>query len=927
MTHSLTRRRAAIAATTLLMVAAGAATAQSGSLTTDVANNGSGGVFMDFQPTAQAIEIVSFETYISGTNPTSIEIWVRDGSYVGFDDSSVGWTLHETVNGVGQGSNDLAEFTLTMPLELDAGVVTAVYFHTVSGGGIRYNGTNSNPPQETWSNADLTLFSNVARTGTTPFGGSRFSPRTFAGVIHYDFAGPTDPFDVRILGSADPSNIGIGDNTTLTFEVRNPSTADVTGVVVDIELPAGLDYVSDDRNGTLVGNVLTANLGDLPIDQSTTINVIANASGAGEFLVTGEVDINEPDPDPSNNIVMVPVDVGETDLGVAMTADANPVVIDSNGEVNFTIDYENFGPVGAGDVQIVFTAPPELNITGTSAGTIVGSTVTVDLAAFPAFNTGSFTVNTNATAPNTNAVATVEISHAGPDPDPSNTADEVSLLIVQSAADFPAIDTIFTNVESLDNSNVPGRPGFKFRNTATGTITGTFQRPYASPNGDLWIMRADVDADLAQRQVILVGAETQGTTVLQRGDLDPVQPPFGFNAIGIIDIAMSINDSGSWAARTRNDDSPVEHFILKFDAATAEFSKVAKSGDPVPGIPGAEYSTLFNSANITNTGQVGFIAGSFDGVPSTEDRAAIFNDQVLHQRGVTAPTGIGLDPTNTWNFLTANTFEMNADGTSHIVRGTVNNASGENNVTAVNNEAVVRSGNPIPGDTVLNADAGTPHNQIMNADGDWVIRGQVSGGDRYVLFNGDIVAWTGGPTGLPDNSVWDNSGFTQNFFGTASRGDDIVIGGRTDNPDESRRDVYVLICGNGSVVEIMRAGDPVDLSGNGQFDDNAFLDRWTSQNDRVFMNDTHLYFVAQVRDTFEDNNNRFGQGFFRVELPDCGAAPCPADLNGDGVVDADDFFLFLQWFADADPRADINNDGVIDADDFFDYLSLFAQGC
>ncbi len=54
---------------------------------------------------------------------------------------------------------------------------------------------------------------------------------------------------------------------------------------------------------------------------------------------------------------------------------------------------------------------------------------------------------------------------------------------------------------------------------------------------------------------------------------------------------------------------------------------------------------------------------------------------------------------------------------------------------------------------------------------------------------------------------------------------------------------------------------------------------------------------------------------------------CPADLNNDGVVDADDFFLFLQFFAAGDPRADINGDGVIDADDFFEYLNLFAQGC
>ncbi len=58
-----------------------------------------------------------------------------------------------------------------------------------------------------------------------------------------------------------------------------------------------------------------------------------------------------------------------------------------------------------------------------------------------------------------------------------------------------------------------------------------------------------------------------------------------------------------------------------------------------------------------------------------------------------------------------------------------------------------------------------------------------------------------------------------------------------------------------------------------------------------------------------------------------GGAACPPDLNGDGVVDADDFFLFLQLFAAGDPVADFNNDGVIDADDFFAFLSAFATGC
>ncbi len=54
---------------------------------------------------------------------------------------------------------------------------------------------------------------------------------------------------------------------------------------------------------------------------------------------------------------------------------------------------------------------------------------------------------------------------------------------------------------------------------------------------------------------------------------------------------------------------------------------------------------------------------------------------------------------------------------------------------------------------------------------------------------------------------------------------------------------------------------------------------------------------------------------------------CAPDINGDGVVDADDFFEFLSLFAAGDPRADFNADGVIDADDFFAFLSAFAAGC
>ncbi|MCC6284656.1 MAG: hypothetical protein IT439_05045 [Phycisphaerales bacterium] len=81
-------------------------------------------------------------------------------------------------------------------------------------------------------------------------------------------------------------------------------------------------------------------------------------------------------------------------------------------------------------------------------------------------------------------------------------------------------------------------------------------------------------------------------------------------------------------------------------------------------------------------------------------------------------------------------------------------------------------------------------------------------------------------------------------------------------------------------------------------------------------------------------------------------APCPGDLSGsadpnhpdygspDGIVDASDFFYFLDQFvamnaavADLTGSADPNHpgygvpDGIIDAADFFYFLDLFVQGC
>jgi len=58
-----------------------------------------------------------------------------------------------------------------------------------------------------------------------------------------------------------------------------------------------------------------------------------------------------------------------------------------------------------------------------------------------------------------------------------------------------------------------------------------------------------------------------------------------------------------------------------------------------------------------------------------------------------------------------------------------------------------------------------------------------------------------------------------------------------------------------------------------------------------------------------------------------GLPPCRADLNGDGVVNSQDFFEFLTAFFAGAPLADINGDGAVTSQDFFDFLAAFFAGC
>jgi len=132
--------------------------------------------------------MTGFDVAFSGTVGTNVtlEIWTRPGTYVGFTSSNAGWILEATATAVRGGTSVFVPLVMSNSITAAAGGTTGVLLHcTTTGGGVRYGGTGAAPPVTNWGNADLNVFSAHTHTGNVPFGGSEFTPRAFAGTMHY----------------------------------------------------------------------------------------------------------------------------------------------------------------------------------------------------------------------------------------------------------------------------------------------------------------------------------------------------------------------------------------------------------------------------------------------------------------------------------------------------------------------------------------------------------------------------------------------------------------------------------------------------------------------------------------------------------------------------------------------------------------------
>ncbi len=473
-----------------------------------------------------------------------------------------------------------------------------------------------------------------------------------------------------------------------------------------------------------------------------------------------------------------------------------------------------------------------------------------------------------------------------------------------------------------------------------------------SPDGTRWILRARTTATEDHDTGIVLGSGTGGAmfTVNTAGGPVVIQEgrpaPFG-NTADWIDFMptgfgrFDDNNKLVFGIRARPNQavggtSADANRVIKWDGAGGAATLAFKQGDlyfdmiDLPPNPSGD-ETVGNSVgsyHLLNDGRVGSQDSTILNVHTSHRPAITYDREMFHQTGVTTvPMGAFGVGQMTWATIDANEFYTTADGQHWYGQGRVLGATtADDGVLSYDGTVVLREGWAIPGTSVL---VGDFFQTFLAGNGDWVARGRDNSGTAaaapdWAVKNGALIARTGDTVAPGEN--WGDTFYAV----TANRVGDWVLAGNTNNSDLSRDNVVVL---NGQVV--LREGDPVDLNGNGQFDDDAFIGRGVNTNaafnaNTWFLTDELvLHGIVMLRNGAGQDltsNPVFGtpQALIRIDL----GPGCYPDCNASGTLTIADFICFQGEFVAGNlAYADCNNNGTLTIADFICFQGEFVTGC
>ncbi|MCC7551563.1 MAG: DUF11 domain-containing protein [Methanobacterium sp.] len=240
--------------------------------------------------------------------------------------------------------------------------------------------------------------------------------------------------DLSISKSVSNANPGYLESVTFTLTAHNSGPNDTTGVSVVDQLPAGLEWVSDDSNGAYNHSSGVWTIGSLASGTSAVLHIVTKVMVSSAQLVNvAVISGTNYDQNSTNNQDDTTVVVGAaSDLSISKSVNnTNPNYLDN---VTFTLTVHNNGPDGSTGVSIVDTLPAGLEwVSDDSNGAYNHSSGVWTIGSLASGTSTVLHIVAKIVASNTQLTNVAVVSGTNPDQNPGNNQDDATVNVAAAS--------------------------------------------------------------------------------------------------------------------------------------------------------------------------------------------------------------------------------------------------------------------------------------------------------------------------------------------------------------------------------------------------------------------------------------------------------------------------------------------------------------
>lgn len=409
-------------------------------------------------------------------------------------------------------------------------------------------------------------------------------------------------------------------------------------------------------------------------------------------------------------------------------------------------------------------------------------------------------------------------------------------LFANPGAEAGSVKVVYSEIPTSATSAVPG--ALDSAGQPVNTTWLAIEEVVVSHDGSMWVIKGRTTQATTNDSILVLGSGLAGTMFCQDGQ------PFKGGTTGElydffdtpVPVAFDDNNRIGFSARAKGGVASMFEKVVLFDGVGHTIAH--QMGDPalglidVPANPTGDelFGNSINGLTLFNDGTFQFTNTPITNCHSSRYPALFRGGVSFKQSGVSTIGG------EVWDNFGLSDAGATPDGAHWFAEGDTENANTAiDGILVVDDAIVMREGSPVAGTSVIFADAFFTR---MLSNGDWFSRGDDPADNDWAVRNNVMIARTGDPIVAGSTETWGVS-----FSGlTGNRVGDWVLTGNTSETDVNKDNVLVM---NGQRV-IAREGDPVDVDGNGAFDDDAFIASF-QPNDLQLTDDETLYYLVTLR--------------------------------------------------------------------------------